>query len=99
MSNNELERPRDPSNAPERWLSRTRVGTRTFQSAMGKGPTAKWDWHDMVSVELRQSLTKKETKRQSIIFELIKGEMAYVKDLENINVVRAISVPDFSATT
>lgn len=27
----------------------------------------------------------------SIIFELIKGEMAYVKDLENIELVRTIS--------
>lgn len=63
---------------------------RTFQSAMGKGPTAKWEWHDMVSVELRKSLTKKEAKRQSIIFELIKGEMAYVKDLENIEIVSCL---------
>jgi hypothetical protein len=79
---------------------------RSFQSAMGKGPTAKWEWHDMVSTELRTSLPKKEAKRQScveshdtlssplmsllcsIIFELIKGEMAYVKDLENIEIVR-----------
>ncbi|KAG6332497.1 hypothetical protein ID866_6590 [Astraeus odoratus] len=37
---------------------------RTFQSAMGKGPT--------------------KSKRQAIIFELIKGEMGYVKDLESI---------------
>lgn len=27
----------------------------------------------------------------SIIFELIKGEMAYVKDLENIEIVRLLS--------
>ncbi|RXW24807.1 hypothetical protein EST38_g1012 [Candolleomyces aberdarensis] len=60
---------------------------RTFQSAMGTGPTGKWEWHDMVSVELRKSLPKKEAKRQSIIFELIKGEMAYVKDLENIEIM------------
>jgi RHO1 GDP-GTP exchange protein 1/2 len=38
---------------------------RTFQTAMGKGPTAKWEWHDLVSIEIRQSLPKKESKRQS----------------------------------
>ncbi|KAF8972796.1 Dbl homology domain-containing protein [Flammula alnicola] len=44
---------------------------RTFQSAMGKGSTGKWEWHDLVSPEM-------------LSFELIKGEMAYVRDLENI---------------
>ncbi|KAF8956940.1 CNH domain-containing protein [Flammula alnicola] len=57
---------------------------RTFQSAMGKGAPGKWEWHDIVSPEIREHFTKKEAKRQMIIFELIKGEMAYVKDLENI---------------
>ncbi|KAF8075167.1 CNH domain-containing protein [Lyophyllum atratum] len=57
---------------------------RTFQSAMGKGAPGKWEWHDLVSAEVREALPKGEAKRQSIIFELIKGEMAYVKDLENI---------------
>ncbi|KAF5318404.1 hypothetical protein D9611_013915 [Ephemerocybe angulata] len=60
---------------------------RSFQTAMGKGPTSKWEWHDMVAAELRTSMPKKEAKRQSIIFELIKGEMAYVKDLENIELM------------
>lgn len=57
---------------------------RTFQSAMGKGPTSKWEWHDLVSRDVREGLSKSEAKRQSVIFELIKGEMVYVKDLENI---------------
>ncbi|THH28375.1 hypothetical protein EUX98_g5825 [Antrodiella citrinella] len=56
----------------------------TFQSAMGKGPTGKLDWHNLVSEEVRLALPKQEAKRQNIIFELIKGEMDYVKDLENI---------------
>lgn len=60
---------------------------RTFQSAMGKGTPGKWEWHDLVSPEIRKSLSKEEGKRQSIIFELIKGEMAYVKDLENIDIM------------
>jgi hypothetical protein len=38
---------------------------RTFQSAMGKGPTSKLDWADLVPVEIRKSLTKEENKRQS----------------------------------
>ncbi|PFH46667.1 hypothetical protein AMATHDRAFT_69289 [Amanita thiersii Skay4041] len=50
---------------------------RTFQNAMGKGTPGKWEWHDLVSQEVRKG----------IIFELIKGEMAYVKDLENIDVM------------
>ncbi|KAF8548709.1 Dbl homology domain-containing protein [Imleria badia] len=60
---------------------------RTFQSAMGKGPTAKWEWHDLVPSEVRGGLSKSEAKRQAIIFELIKGEMGYVKDLENIEMM------------
>jgi hypothetical protein len=78
---------------------------RTFQTAMGKGPTGKWEWHDIVANEVREGLSKAEAKRQSyvcyllferfeclilcsIIFEMIKGEMAYVRDLENIDMVR-----------
>ncbi|KAF9026277.1 Dbl homology domain-containing protein [Hymenopellis radicata] len=60
---------------------------RTFQIAMGKGAPGKWEWHDMVSADLRKSLSKEDAKRQAIIFELIKGEMAYVKDLENIEIM------------
>ncbi|KAH9839689.1 Dbl-like domain-containing protein [Rhodofomes roseus] len=59
----------------------------TWQSAMGKGATGKLEWHNLVSEEFRKSLPKKEAKRQSIIFELIKGEMEYVKDLENIDLM------------
>ncbi|OSX64043.1 hypothetical protein POSPLADRAFT_1179647 [Postia placenta MAD-698-R-SB12] len=59
----------------------------TWQSAMGRGQIGKYEWHNLVSEELRKSLPKKEPKRQSIIFELIKGEMEYVKDLENIEVM------------
>lgn len=60
---------------------------RTFQTAMGKGPTGKWEWHDIVAKDVRESLSKAEAKRQSVIFELIKGEMAYVRDLENIELI------------
>ncbi|EDR14514.1 uncharacterized protein LACBIDRAFT_305175 [Laccaria bicolor S238N-H82] len=57
---------------------------RTFQSAMGKGVTGKWEWHDLLSSDTRKTFTKSESQRQSLIFELIKGEMAYVRDLENL---------------
>ena len=60
----------------------------TFQAAMNKGPTSKMEWYNLVAEEVRKAMPKKETKRQSILFELIKGEMDYVKDLENIEVVR-----------
>ncbi|THG98759.1 hypothetical protein EW026_g3491 [Hermanssonia centrifuga] len=59
----------------------------TFQSAMNKGPSGKLEWYNLVSEEIRKGMPKKEAKRQSIIFELIKGEMDYVKDLENIEVM------------
>ncbi|KDQ19102.1 hypothetical protein BOTBODRAFT_103593 [Botryobasidium botryosum FD-172 SS1] len=54
----------------------------TFQTAMLRGPTAKYEWEDLVPEDVRSGMSKKETKRQHIIFELIKGEMEYVKDLE-----------------
>nr|GAT55060.1 predicted protein [Mycena chlorophos] len=60
---------------------------RTFQTAMGKGTPGRWEWYDLVSTDVRQEMRKEETKRQSVIFELIKGEMAYVKDLENIEIM------------
>ncbi|KAG6849618.1 hypothetical protein H0H93_006902 [Arthromyces matolae] len=62
----------------------------TFQSAMGRGVPGKWEWHDLVSPEVMKKMTKGEMKRQAIIFELIKGEMAYVKDLESINTMYII---------
>jgi RHO1 GDP-GTP exchange protein 1/2 len=37
---------------------------RTFQSAMLRGPTAKLEWHDLVSAEVRESMTKHEVARQ-----------------------------------
>ncbi|KAJ3901831.1 CNH domain-containing protein [Lentinula edodes] len=44
----------------------------------------KWEWFNLVSEEERKEIGKTEVKRQAIIFELIKGEMGYVKDLENV---------------
>ena len=38
---------------------------RTFQSAMGRGPTSKMQWHDLVPAEIRQGLSKQENKRQA----------------------------------
>ena len=77
----------------------------TWQNAMGRGPTGKLEWHNLVAEDVRTELSKHEVKRQksvefdlavlhfaetlsSIIFEVIKGEMDYVRDLENIEVVR-----------
>ncbi|TFK21787.1 signal transducer [Coprinopsis marcescibilis] len=57
---------------------------RTFQAAMGKGVAGKWEWHDLLTPSMRKKFTKEEGQRQSLIFELIKGEMTYVRDLENI---------------
>lgn len=60
---------------------------RMFQSAMGKGPTGKWEWHDLLPPSMRKTFSKEESQRQSLIFELIKGEMAYVRDLDNIETI------------
>ena len=38
---------------------------RSFQLAMGRGVTGKWEWHDLVTTEYRKSLTKDEAKRQA----------------------------------
>ena len=38
---------------------------RTFQAAMGKGPTGKLSWHDLVPKDLLSTLSKKEAKRQA----------------------------------
>lgn len=38
---------------------------RTFQSAMGKGSTSKWEWHDLVSQDVMMRCSKEEVKRQS----------------------------------
>ncbi|KAG6830360.1 hypothetical protein H0H87_008366 [Tephrocybe sp. NHM501043] len=69
---------------------------RTFQSAMGRGTTGKWGWQDLVAPDARPRFSPDEVKRQSIIFEFVKGEMLYVKDLENIGTmyVRALKNSD-----
>jgi len=43
---------------------------RTFQLAMGKGAAGKWEWHDLVSTELRKKMKKEEAKRQSCVTNL-----------------------------
>ncbi|KAG5643359.1 hypothetical protein DXG03_001041 [Asterophora parasitica] len=48
---------------------------RTFQSAMGRGATSKWEWKDLVSPDTRQTCSPDEIKRQSLIFEFVKVEM------------------------
>ncbi|KAE9384850.1 hypothetical protein BT96DRAFT_1007658 [Gymnopus androsaceus JB14] len=57
-------------------------GINGSRGGMGE-PAIKWEWFDLVSEEERKEIGKAEIKRQAIIFELIKGELGYVKDLEN----------------
>ena len=38
---------------------------RTFQAAMCKGPTNKYEWYDLVPEEIRSTISKQEAKRQS----------------------------------
>ena len=37
----------------------------TFQTAMGKGASREWKWHDLVAPEVRVTFSKKEAKRQA----------------------------------
>jgi len=36
----------------------------TFQNAMCRGPTAKFEWHNLVGEDMRAGITKAEQKRQ-----------------------------------
>ncbi|KIM21778.1 hypothetical protein M408DRAFT_80040, partial [Serendipita vermifera MAFF 305830] len=56
----------------------------TFQSCMGRGPTGNWEWHDLVPKEARMNISKQEAFRQGVLWDFIKTEMIYVKDLETI---------------
>jgi RHO1 GDP-GTP exchange protein 1/2 len=44
---------------------------RTFQSAMCRGPTGKWDWHELVPKEALKNVTKQESVRQSSVLFLV----------------------------
>ncbi|KAG8970658.1 hypothetical protein FRC05_000516 [Tulasnella sp. 425] len=57
---------------------------RTFQNGMARNPNGPKDWHQLVSKEILEATPKKEQQRQSVIFELIFGEMEFVRDLETI---------------
>uniref|UniRef100_A0A0W0F0H3 Putative Dbl-like domain-containing protein n=1 Tax=Moniliophthora roreri TaxID=221103 RepID=A0A0W0F0H3_MONRR len=68
----------------------------TFQASKGRQPAGQWEWFDLAGKDATSNLERKakelgiseaECKRQSIIFELIKQEMKYVKDLGNIDVI------------
>jgi hypothetical protein len=45
------------------------------------------EWHRLVPEEAQEVLGKKEVRRQSVIFEIIKGERDYVNDLELVEQV------------
>jgi len=45
------------------------------------------EWHMLVSTEAQVALGKQEVRRQSIMFEIIKGERDYVADLELVQTV------------
>jgi hypothetical protein len=46
------------------------------------------EWHDLVDPGLRTILDRREVKRQGLWWELIKGEVEYVRDLRVICRVR-----------
>lgn len=62
-----------------------RVGTVTLlRTIQLNGSKISTSWHELVSPEIKQTVTRQEAKRQSIIFELIQTESDYVHDLELI---------------
>lgn len=42
----------------------------TFQSAMGRGPTGKLEWFDLVPEDVRSKIPKKAAKRQACVLSL-----------------------------
>lgn len=58
---------------------------RQFQE--GKLNDEHQEWHKLVLKEAQEALGKKEVRRQSVIFEIIKGEREYVADLELVQQV------------
>lgn len=48
------------------------------------------EWHRLIPKEAQEALGKKEVRRQSVIFEIIKGEHDYVGDLELIQQVSCL---------
>lgn len=38
---------------------------RTFQTAMGRGPTGKFEWHNLLAEDVRSGIPKKVAKRQA----------------------------------
>lgn len=45
------------------------------------------EWYRLVPPEAREVLDKKEVQRQSVLFEMIKSERDYVRDLELVQEV------------
>ena len=42
----------------------------TFQHAMCRGPTAKFEWHNLVSEDVRAGIDKAEQKRQRFVLPI-----------------------------
>ncbi|PPQ99136.1 hypothetical protein CVT24_009326 [Panaeolus cyanescens] len=63
----------------------TEEAIRRFQA--GELPDNDQEWHRLVPEEARDALGKSEVQRQSILFEVVKSEREYVKDLEAIEQV------------
>lgn len=62
-------------------------GLRKFQA--GELPEIDQEWYKLVPPEARDALGKKETQRQSVLFEVFKSEHDYVSDLEAVQDVRS----------
>ena len=52
---------------------------RTFQNAMGRGPTNKLEWHDLVPKDVRAGISKQESKRQSYVQVSLRAQESMLK--------------------
>lgn len=41
------------------------IELRTFQAAMGQGPFARWEWHNLLTWEYVNTLPREQVRRQS----------------------------------
>lgn len=65
------------------YLSRLKL----YQASKGRGQQGQLSYEDIVSPTVLKAMSSKAQKRQFNIWELIKGEMEYVADLEAIDAI------------
>ncbi|KAG6903845.1 hypothetical protein DXG01_014388, partial [Tephrocybe rancida] len=60
-----------------------------LQTSEGLGEAFDVEWEGTVPYEIRNRMSEREQSRQSVMFEIIKGELQYYNDLVTLYTVRA----------